>query len=240
MRELAILIPSYKRPEVLEATLKGLLDTIQEATTGVSIYLGLNSPDERVLKVAEDYKELFSSKGISYYYISSQRNIGKAEMLNMLFEGYCLGKELIITMDNDMVLKKPWLAMIEVAQDLDFEMMGFASSTFWVHLPSKDKCKAEPVGDYNLYNVPDIGGGMLLFKRDILEKHKWTNLGGVYGRDDEQMCRKLSKKVVFEWPVDWLDHDPLSISTPVLEMYTRKKKDLYKRGITVFSEGWDE
>lgn len=247
-KTLAILIPSYKRPEVLNFTLSGLQQTLKDFTDLVSgvwfdigIYVGLNKVDWMGLKVVSQYKDNFEKIGIDFGWEVYKDNIGKAACLNDLFNKRCPAPKFnyIITLDNDMYLKKPWLHLIN--KKFDYDMIGFASPKFWAHIPAENDAEVIEIdGDIKTYRIPDIAGGMLLFHREFLERHPWTNLGGVYGRDDEQMCRKAEKKFVLKWEADWLEHDPLKSTTSELESYEKKKKDLYSRGITVFQKGWDE
>lgn len=238
---LAILIPSYKRMSVLRTTLDGLYrNTSANEGYEVCVCVGLNKASGNEIQMVEQYDELFEKKGILFHSIAYDNNIGKAHVLNALFKVYAHQADIVVTMDNDMVISKPWLHLIKPCLDVDFDIMGFSSSKFWAHDPIRERCLAIEQSGYTFYTPPGVAGGMMLFHREFLEQHPWTNHGGVYGRDDAEMCLQTFKKFVVHYPVDWLEHDPLSSSTPMLKSYEDKKKALYAAGITVFPEGWDE
>jgi glycosyltransferase involved in cell wall biosynthesis len=241
MRNVSILIPSYKRPEVLKKTLEGLYtNTFSEKGYKISICLGLNKVSEKENKIASEYRDLFIKNNINFVLLSFEKNIGKAKALNSLLSSSDKDSNYIITMDNDMVIKKAWLHYIDRADKIDYDLMGFSSAKFWAHEPSLKRCPYIDINGYIFYKPVGIAGGMMLFHKEFLEKHTWTNHGGVYGRDDADMCLKTSKKYVLHSTEDWLDHDPLNSSTPLLKAYEDKKRSLYKRNINIFPEGWDE
>jgi glycosyltransferase involved in cell wall biosynthesis len=239
---LAILIPSYKRPDVLDLTLSGLLKTVDTTVHQTGIYLGLLKTSHDVEHVALKHENAFRGVGVDFQYHTYSDNIGKAACLNDLLKRHSNGPEYVITMDNDMVLTGQWYHIIEAAIAYgDFDLMGFASTRFWAHIPDREHSEFEERNGYRFYDCPSgIAGGMMLFKTQYLLDHPWTNHGGVYGRDDATMCLTTSLKRVVYWESDWLVHDPIARMTPDLKRYQDAKEDLYKRGITVFPEGWDE
>lgn len=241
MKKLAILIPSYKRPEVLRLTLNGLLEnTSNNEDYEICVAVGLNkgSPEENTM--VNDFSNKFKSKGIKFNSISYDENIGKARILNALFKLYAHGYDYVVTMDNDMVISKPWLYMIALCDIVDYDIMGFSSAKFWAHDPKRELCAFFRSGEYIFYKPYSVAGGMMLFHYKFLSEHPWTNFGGVYGRDDAEICLRTQKKYVYHTDIDWLEHDPLNSSTPVLKDYEDKKRALYKNGTTVFPLGWDE
>lgn len=245
MKKLVILIPSYKRPEVLKVTLSGLLNnTYSSEDLEVSVGLGLNKASPEEQSIASMYKDLFNASGTVFNYVSYNNNIGKANILNILFKLYADNTDYVITLDNDMVISKSWLKYINYCDVIDYDIMGFSASRFWAHDPVREKCDLFIKHDGNrrhlFYTPYSVAGGMMLFHSQFLKDHQWTNFGGVYGRDDADMCLKTDKKFVLFSDEDWLVHDPLNSSTPILKEYEDKKKALYKNGTTVFSEGWDE
>jgi len=241
MKKLAILIPSYKRPEVLEATLNGLLNnTMQGDGYDIRIAVGLNQASPEDLQIISRYNTLFSTIGITFDSIPYANNIGKAAVLNVLFKIYGYQSDLVITLDNDMVTLKPWIHLIGQCDSIDYDIMGFSSARFWAHDPIREKCLEVIQGSHTFYAPWSVAGGMMLFHHQFLNDHPWTNHGGVYGRDDATMCLITKKKYVLHSDEDWLIHDPLNSSTPVLKAYEDNKKKLYLRGTTVFHVGWDE
>jgi len=241
--KVAILIPSYKRLKVLEHTLCSLFFNSQMDAKNnyeVGVFLGLNKAREEDIKIAHSFVEIASACNIFYAFVPYSDNIGKALALNDLFDKYSSRYDYIVTMDNDMVIKKPWLHLINVALKKDFELTGFASTTFWAHLPKREECPFEEVDKYKFYQPYNgIAGGMMLFPRRTLEKHKWTNKGGVYGFDDAQMCLDVNNKGVLYDERDWLDHDPLSCSTPELKYYHDRKQHFFNQGQYILQKGWD-
>jgi cellulose synthase/poly-beta-1,6-N-acetylglucosamine synthase-like glycosyltransferase len=241
MKKLAILIPSYKRPEVLETTLKGLLNNItQDEGYDIRIAVGLNQVSPEDTQIVSRYNSIFNGVGITLDSIPYASNIGKAAILNVLFKIYGYQADLVITMDNDMVILKPWLHHVSQCDSIDYDIMGFCSARFWAHDPAREKCPEVIQGGHTFYVPYSVAGGMMLFHHQFLEDHPWTNHGGVYGRDDATMCLLTQKKYVLHSGEDWLIHDPLNSSTHKLKVYEDNKKELYKKGITVFPIGWDE
>lgn len=241
MLDLLILIPSYRRELVLYKTLSGLLENTEpeKVDLKVKIAVGLNAGREHERDLCWLFQRLFGSLGIPFVFRSYSENIGKAEVLNDLYRTQ-EGKDAraVITMDNDMVIKKPWLQLIKKAVPLDIDMVGFGSATFWAHLPPREECESFVYDGYEIYRPYAVAGGMLLFKSEILDKYPWTNHGGVYGRDDATMCDNIHNRAVLHWKEDWLDHDPWGRKTQELSSYDEKKKALYKEGTTIFPVGW--
>jgi len=243
--KIAILIPSYKRPQVLKETLYNVLqNSMPESHLGteVGLYVALNESSPEDMSVITSMVEPALQCNVKYAWVSYSENRGKAVALNDLFNKFAGGYDYIVTMDNDMVVKLPWLHLIDVATRTDFELMGFGSSTFWAHQPRR-----ELLGDkfytlmdmYHIYRLDQIAGGMMLFPRQTLEKHKWTNKGGVYGFDDAQMCLDVNKKFVMFWDQDWLDHDPLGTSASDLKQYHDRKQHFFNNGQYILQKGWD-
>ena len=243
MKSVAILIPSYKRPEVLKLTLQNLFsNTILDASLNykVGVYIALNSYTQEEVEIVTSFTESAQQCNVSYGWITYPDNRGKAAALNDLFSRFSGGYDYIVTMDNDMVIKMPWMHLIDIAEKTDFQLMGFGSSIFWAHQPSRELCNGYPLEGCTVYSMDQIAGGMMLFPRETLEKYKWTNKGGVYGFDDAQMCLDVSKKFVLNWPCDWLDHDPMSSSSPDLKRYHDRKQHFFSKGQYILQKGWDE
>jgi hypothetical protein len=205
----------------------------------IGVYVGINAARPVDVEVATELQESFNQANIDFKWEAYTDNIGKAGALNDLYDKYSEGRDYIITMDNDMVFKMPWMHLIRVAQKIDFELMGFGSSTFWAHQPVREECDSYPMGEHRIYNMSQIAGGMLLFPRETLEKHKWTNKGGVYGFDDAQMCLDVAKKFVIFWGENWLHHDPLGDSNPDLKQYHDRKQHYFSQGQYILPKGWD-
>jgi hypothetical protein len=243
MVDLLILIPSYRRELVLYKTLSGLLENTSPEKDGlkVGITVGLNAGREYERNLCWQFQRWFGLMGIPFSFRSRKDNIGKAAILNEMFEEQCgIEAKAVVTMDNDMVIKKPWLGLMQKAIGMDIDMVGFGSSTFWAHLPTREECEVMEYEGCKVYKPYGVAGGMLLFKPEILKRYPWTNHGGVYGRDDATMCDCVDRKAVLHWDEDWLDHDPWGRKIPSLCSYDEKKKALYKSGTTVFPAGWDE
>lgn len=241
MKSLLILIPSYKRPMVLEKTLGGLyLNTVQGQVYNISMAIGLNQSTFKEEEISYRYTDLFRRIGIPLFIEKYKSNIGKAASLNQLFKLYSNKCDYIITMDNDMVIIKPWIHIVKQCNKIDYDIMGFCGSHFWAHDPIRSNCQCIVREGLKLYTPFSIAGGMMLFHRSFLEKHSWTNYGGVYGRDDATMCLYTKKKYVLDIEEDWIWHDPLKNSTPELKKYEDKKLGLYGKGTTIFQVGWDE
>lgn len=245
-KKVAILIPSYKRPGVLDETLAGVANTVDKDLYDIYIGVALNQARHQEIAVTDKYKEIFLQDSIPFRVLVERTNIGKAEALNKLFseivtESGFGESDYIVTMDNDMLLKMPWMHLIKDVEDLDFELLGFGSIHFWCHLPERSRCNGASYKEsYTLYPLTSIAGGIMLFPWIFLNKHRWTNHGGVYGEDDATMCTISKKKYVLAWDEDWLQHDPLMNSTEELRRYQSKKEALYAKQKYVFPPGWDE
>ena len=241
MTKLSIFIPSYKRPEVLDMTLKGLYDnTVSGNEYNVEIYLALNKAGEADVNVAKSYVDIFKNKGILFKYHCHIKNVGKAKALNNLFDISSKDSDYIVTMDNDMVIRMPWLHYVTEANSIKYDIMGFCSSLFWAHDPIRERCPFINYNGFTFYKPYSVAGGMMLFPYNFLKDNKWTNHGGVYGRDDAEMCLRAKEKYVYNSEEPWLEHDPLKGTSDLLKDYEDKKVKLYESGITVFKDGWDE
>jgi glycosyltransferase involved in cell wall biosynthesis len=244
MKSIVVLIPSYKRPSVLDLTLSSLFNNSREVGTSLKyklgIYVALNKSSPEDLDIVTKFSEIAKQYGINYGWISYRENKGKAAALNDLFNKVSGGYDYVVTLDNDMVIKMPWLHLIDTAEKKDFSLMGFGSDKFWAHIPRRDLCEGAPLDGCTLYNMKQIAGGMMLFPREILEENKWTNKGGVYGFDDAQMCLDVDKKYVLHWSADWLEHDPMKDSSPDLKHYHDRKRHFFNKGQYILKEGWLE
>lgn len=246
LKDVAVLIPSYKRPDVLKLTLESLIKNSIPDTSGpirrkLGIYVALNEACAEDAAVVATFSGICKNNHIDYKWVSYPHNRGKANALNDMFKAWCGKYKKIVCLDNDMVIKSRWLKYVDMADKVDYELMGFSSAHFWAHLPSRDKCPFEIVDGWRFYKPYNgVAGGMMLFPRHVLENHKWTNEGGVYGKDDANMCLVLKRKYVLHSDEDWLDHDPLGSSTPELKRYHNKKNEHFRRGEYVLKKGWDK
>lgn len=247
--KVAVLIPSYKRPEVLRKTIASLISWTSIDTMlapilfEVGLFVAVNEYTQEDMEVITSFIKPALDAKIKYAWVTYTENKGKAAALNDLFDKFSDGYDYIITMDNDMVIKNTWLHLVDAASRTALELVGFGSSTFWAHQPRRELLEGKYftlMDTYNIYNIDQIAGGMLLFPRKTLEEHKWTNKGGVYGFDDAQMCLDVKKKGVIHWPQDWLDHDPLGSSTPGLKYYHDRKQQFFDKGQYILPEGWDK
>lgn len=241
MKRVAILIPSYKRPDVLRYTLEGLYqNTASDNEFQVGLYIGLNKATDPEILVVKEYESKLKSKGIDFKYIFEEKNIGKAAVLNKLFDLYCSGYDYIVTMDNDMYIKAPWLRYLSVSEKIDFELMGISCAGYWVHNPERGLCSSTVVNGSTFYTPQGIGGGIMFFHYPFLDKNKWVDHDAVYGGVDAWMCLKTNKKYVLHCEEDWIFHDPLRCSTPILKSYEDKKQELVRANKRFFPAGWDE
>lgn len=243
MKKLLILIPSYKRPQVLDLTLDSLI-AVHGPAWNVTVAVADNKWSSETHQVLYDHIEKFKAAGIDYHFECNADNIGKARALNglMVFDNF--EPDVIVTMDNDMVLHKPWYWLVHEFVNSPYDFIGVASPKWWWHLPlTREECTFEDCGAVRVYKPGGIAGGLLMFKPEFLRAHKWTNKGGVYGVDDGLMNLKTQNRAVFYWEKDWLEHDPLSYGPnppPDLLKYLKKKEALNVAGVQVFPEGWDE
>ena len=198
----------------------------------ITVCVGDNQSTPETLDVILNYN-------VKYKY--SSENLGKAEMLNRLLRDYDGEYDAVVTMDNDMVLLKPWYHILDNFMSLKYDFCGVASAGWWWHIPlNRLECNVNADESYN----PDgIAGGLLIFKPAFLRFHPWTNLGGVYGADDGLMCQTTKNRAVLYWAEDWLVHDPLSGAADApgnLKAYQDKKRALNEAGTMIFKKGWDE
>lgn len=241
MKKVAILIPSYKRSEVLRMTLEGLYqNTASDEDFQVGLYVGLNKASDFDIHVVKSYENIFKNKNIDFKFISEKENIGKAAVLNKLYEFFCAGYDYVVTMDNDMLIKRPWLKYLTISEKIDFELMGISCGGYWPHLPKREECPSITKENSKFFTPRGIGGGIMFFHYSFLGIHKWVGNGGVYGGVDAQMCLKTEKKYVLHCEEDWIAHDPISCSSPDLKSYEERKRELISTKKFIFPEGWDE
>ena len=230
-----ILIPSYKRAEVIDLTLKSLF-AVHEPSWDITVCVGDN-------KASPETQE-----AITRYPVRSEPypvNIGKAAALNDLLVKYDGDYDVICTMDNDMVILKPWYELLNAFVRSAYDYVGFGGPRWWWHIPlNREEC---PIVSretmITVYSPSGIAGGLLAFKPEFLRAHPWTNFGGVYGVDDGIMCQQTLSRAVFYWSEDWIRHDPLSytVDAPAyLRANQEKKQALNIAGKHIFPKNWDE
>lgn len=240
-KKLSILIPSYKRPLVLEYTLNHLLKNIENNTNfSINIVVGLNKATNREKYIVNVFENKFKEIDIDFKSVSYENNIGKAKMLNILFKIFAYKSDFIITMDNDIVILKPFLKYLNLCELVDYDIMSFSSARYWAHNPIKEVCPFITVQSTIFYTPINVGGGILLFHNDFLKAHPFEDNNGVYGKVDLSMCLKTKKIYVLDIKDDVFLHDPLRNDYPELIIYENKKQSLIKKGITVFPKDWDE
>jgi glycosyltransferase involved in cell wall biosynthesis len=237
-----ILIPSYKRQEVLNLTLKSLF-AVHKPSWEITVCVGDNQSTPETLGIILHYN-------VKYKY--SSQNLGKAEMLNRLLRDFDGDYDVIVTMDNDMVLLKPWYHILDGFLRTSHDFCGVAAEKWWWHVPlDRAECDSWETNEpdnilrehVQFYNPVGIAGGLLLFRPEFLRAHPWTNQGGVYGAEDGLMCQTTRNRAVIYWDEDWLQHDPLSSAPDVpesLRTYQEKKRILNEAGTMIFPEHWDE
>jgi hypothetical protein len=217
MKKIAILIPSYKRPFSLLLTLRGLLGNTRvgdEYEVSISVGLNQGSPEDQA--IINQMEVPFEEKGIKLNSVSYEKNIGKATILNILQTLYAEDADYIITMDNDMVIMKPWLHLVSQSNYIDYDIMGFCSVRFWAHDPIRDNCnfvkKTVDGKDYRFYTPVSVAGGMMLFHSKFFKSNPCNSSRGFYGKDSASMPLITQKKYVLHSEEDWLIHDPLKDS----------------------------
>lgn len=101
-----IMIPAYKRHETLRLSLLSLCQNTERDLFGVDIVVGINAPVENNRSVVRDVAEKYG-QGLNVRWQEYQRNIGKAEALNTIYETCFDNHRYVISMDSDIVIKKP-------------------------------------------------------------------------------------------------------------------------------------
>jgi glycosyltransferase involved in cell wall biosynthesis len=242
IRKLLILIPSYKRPQVIDLTLCSLWHH-HDPTWEVTVAVGDNQISEETMLVFVRQRDAYTAKGIHLKLLPFKHNIGKAQALNELLRVFNGSFDVIVTMDNDMVVHKSWYWICREFMASPFDFVGVSSPSWWWHNPlDRNECPGDTCGSLTVYRPQGIAGGLLLFKPDFLRAHPWTNNGGVYGMDDGLMCKTTENRAVFYWSEDWITHDPLSAGENVpanLLAYRERKRALNESGVMIFPVGWD-
>lgn len=238
-QELDIFIVAYQRPEILYHTLKGLYANLADSDKfNINLYIWINDNTEKDAEVciwAFLYKPHFI-KNIKF--LPTEQNFGKAHALNTMYDNYSGPDHFVLVLDQDMYFKMPFMHIIEQATNMQFDILGFASRNFWMHIPEKkDSSKIEFV-DFTIYYSMFIAGGMMLLPGSFLAENRWTNEDGVYGGDDAAMCLATNSKFVLEWDADWLDHDPLGPEIEHLQDYYAKKLVYVEQGQYTMPHGW--
>ena len=243
MKNILMLIPSYKRGICIDMMLSSIFSQHADGFH-IVVCVADNQSTPATQGILYKWKGIFdATDGLEMRYDCHTENIGKAAALNELLKK-CDGEyDCIVTADNDCVFNKPWYWLLSEFLNSPFDFVGFASPSFWWHIPEKEKCERERVCNFDVYRPKGIAGALMAFKPDFLRDHPWSNLGGVYGADDALMCQTTQNRAVFYWGEDWLEVDPLSRkpnTPPDLAEYDRRKLDLIGRGINIFKKGWDE
>lgn len=232
---------NYKRPKVLDLTLESFLKCHEQKDWKVTFCIYDNqssfATNEEILRKWADFYE---DALINFSYYTNNENIGKDAALNFMLNNDVTDYDIIASIDNDMVLLKPWYWLLDTFMNCSFDYVGFASKQFWMHIPKKDECLYE-LSDYcnKVYQPQTIAGGLLLFKPEWIRAHPWKITGGVYGMTDGNLCLSTQNRAVFYWDEDWLVHDPLTAQGHYSE-YNKAKLDLNAKGINIFKERWDE
>lgn len=235
----SVLIPSYKRPEEITLCLAGLLKNLDVHT--YTVIVGFLKADRQSNIIKHSFSKAFNAHGIAFNASLYDDNIGKAQCLNKLFQSsVSTDQEFVVTLDNDMFIKKPIGELLSRAASLKLDLVGFGSRTFWVHLPPRNKCSATQMSPHlSVYQCAGIGGGMMLFPRKFLASTSWEDHNGVYGGVDGTMCLKTKNRAVLYWDADWMDHNCLKNDTPELKAYEQRKVELLRK-TKIFPKGWDE
>lgn len=244
-KELDIYIVSYKRPQVLSQTLAAMNKHITPSNYfyNINVYVAVNDSTEEYVKICNNFSRCRSSIINSFGHIHYEKNYGKAYALNHMVRQYAKGPQTtVITMDEDMVFTGEFMSVFDTtAELLKFDLVGFASKEFWGHYPLKDETMyLDWHNGYKVWYTTSIAGGIMMCNYDFLMKNEWTNVDGVYGGDDFNMCFLTDKKFIVEDDREWLVHDPIYDSTPELEKYHNAKKYYRDQGLYVYPHNWYE
>lgn len=256
--KLSILIPSFARPKVLNETLTSLVNLSYGYGMDVRIEVGTMG-DFESYEVVNSARE-FARKRVAFIYSLSDVdmqyndvwhvhypwNIGKAQCLNDMIQNHG-DADYILTMDNDMVVRRPWLHILRAAIDSqyiygNFDICGFGSSEYFIHIPmSKDECPHEAffINDhiYDICYPLSLGGGMMLFHTDYLMEHAFDSYGGgVYLGEDDLMSKTTANKRIIYYDEPWVEHDPFG--DILYPEYAKQKIDLYNSGTRVYERDW--
>jgi len=234
-----IMIPAYKRHESLALCLSSLSTATEKDLFEIDVAIGINAPVEENKLVVEDVKSRFESGTYKVRWRLYDRNIGKAEALNDLLATFWENHRYVLSMDSDMVIKKPWVNMLPYLDEMDYDIVGFGGTRFWSHSPNVNG-EYQQAGPYRIYRRPNISGALMLYSHKFLKDHKFGGYGGVYGGVDGYSCTLTDKKYVLFWDEDWIEHDTLKDSTPALRDYENHKRAFFTQKIWSFPEGWDE
>lgn len=243
--ELDIYIVSYKRPAVLAYTLDSINTHITKSNyfNKINLYIGVNAATDEYAKVignfANETSPLINTLDAVYY----QDNMGKAFVLNEFARRYAKGpKTTILTMDEDMVFTDTFMQVFDTtAEYLKFDLVGFASKQFWGHYPLRHETMyLDWHNNYKLFYTTSIAGGIMMGSYNFLLNNKWTNVDGIYGGDDFNMCFLTDRKFIIEDEREWLIHDPIGAQQPDLEHYYAAKAYYRNQGLFVYPHNWYE
>lgn len=244
MAVLEIHVVSYKRPAVMAYTLDSLVQyyTKSRFYERVNLRLALNEYSDEDIAVVDRWFD----NGIpfdDFTEIGYAENMGKAYALNDMARSD-LDPETthIITMDGDMVFTDTYMEVFDTAAEhWNFDLIGFASKQFWGHYPlQEDTMYADWYNGYRLWYTMSIAGGIMMGSKEFLLENEWTNVDGIYGGDDFNMCFLTDSKFIIEDQRAWLVHDPIGTSIPELERYYAAKNYYRQQGLYVYPEGWYE
>lgn len=243
--KLSICIPSYKRPLVLKHTLEGLIQNLTPYFFDVNIAVGvLGEEDYDSMELVRDIYE--SDRDIRFDYWIYNENIGKAHCLNHLFTTFAHDSDYILTMDNDMYIKEPFLHIVEAAiyarPNTYWDFVGFGATNYFQHVLASNITMPRVDFGYDgkkyTYCYPlGIGGGMQLLTNQFITDHPFqSNGGGVYLGEDEYYSRITRNRGVVLYDTDWVEHNPFG---HLYQEYEDIKHKRVESGQTVFQPGWD-
>ena len=159
-----LIIPCYKRPELLKALLDSLVFMPDKK---LRIIFSLDGDDSEIKNVIEDFR---SKAGKTIIYVITNKHQGISKTLLAAFQ-YCYQAQCIITLDSDFVVNKHFFPEIEKAVQTygnsNTIFTGFNANSHRV-IGLKDGYRRKQT----------IGGGNLCFTWDAAEKHVIPSLIG--------------------------------------------------------------
>ena len=255
-----IIIPTYKRPGVIDKTLKNLIPAITQNKYIITLCVYDNKSTIETKNIIESYRENIEESGIKFITIFDEQNIGKAGAITY-FKNNIFTKdnyEYVITMDNDIVIDLGinLLESIDIANeniDGDWEMVAPRTPFFtFEHNSLKNSIKDCVLNDNVICKIRPseaISGAIMIMKNTFFDKLNFPLKDiAMLGGDDGYMCGFAKKKYVLQFiGIDYARHDPLcggiaieEIEDEQLKNYQLKKNALrFGENIWDFPKDWD-
>jgi hypothetical protein len=190
-----LFIPTYHRLEMTKRCLESVLPLVETSQFDVNVFIGdNNSPKEMT-----DWLDTLSSEQV--FIFKSDKNIGKAGIINQMYIQKGYDCDVLISLDSDMIFKYDSYNFIDemviaLVENPEFGLLSTFQENNDQHLwngLSETKTTKHHIIKYGKFN--SVAGGCI-----VLSNVMWKTIGGysthgkVYGFDDGLMMQSVHLK----------------------------------------------